>query len=126
LIVTHFVPLSLELRLQYNQLGVGIAEPADGSARNAVESARNAVESARNAVESARNAVESARNTVGIVRNAVGIARNADGIAESRRNRVAVEDKVAFFTQGSRSGNHGLEAVAPFGARGLICLTFSS
>jgi len=27
----------------------------------------------------------------------------------------AVEDKIAFFTQGSRSGNPGLEAVAPLG-----------
>jgi hypothetical protein len=35
--------------------------------------------------------------------------------APSRRNRVAVEDKIAFFTQGSRSGNPGLEAVAPLG-----------
>jgi hypothetical protein len=33
----------------------------------------------------------------------------------SSRNRVAVEDKIAFFTQGSRSGNPGLEAVAPLG-----------
>ena len=31
------------------------------------------------------------------------------------RNRVAVEDKIAFFTQGSRSGNPGLEAIAPLG-----------
>ena len=32
-----------------------------------------------------------------------------------RRNRVAVEGKFAFFTQGSRSGNPGLEAIAPLG-----------
>ena len=35
--------------------------------------------------------------------------------AQSRRNRFAVEDKIAFFTQGSRSGNPGLEAVASLG-----------
>jgi len=35
--------------------------------------------------------------------------------AQSRLNRVAVEGKIAFFTQGSRSGNPGLEAVAPLG-----------
>ena len=29
----------------------------------------------------------------------------------------AVEDKIAFFTQGSRSGNPGLEAIAPLGQR---------
>jgi hypothetical protein len=39
--------------------------------------------------------------------------------AQSRHNRVAVEDKISFFTQGSRSGNPGLEAVAPFGAENL-------
>ena len=27
----------------------------------------------------------------------------------------AVEDKIGFFTQGSRSGNPGLEAIAPLG-----------
>src|SRR5258706_16165119 len=35
--------------------------------------------------------------------------------AQSRCNRVAVEGKIAFFTQGSRSGNPGLAAVAPLG-----------
>ena len=35
--------------------------------------------------------------------------------AQSRRNRVAVEDKIVFLTQGSRSGNPGLEAIAPLG-----------
>jgi hypothetical protein len=45
-------------------------------------------------------------------RNAVAsFARERN--AQSRRNRVAVEDKSVFFTQGS--GNPGLEAVAPLG-----------
>jgi len=34
---------------------------------------------------------------------------------QSRRNRVAVEGKIAVVTQGSRSGNPGLEDVAPLG-----------
>jgi hypothetical protein len=35
--------------------------------------------------------------------------------AQSRCNRVAVEDMIVFFTQGSRSGNPGLQAIAPLG-----------
>ena len=47
-------------------------------------------------------------------RNAVALS-SQKGNAQSSRNRVAVEGKIAFFTQGSRSGNPGLEAVAPLG-----------
>ena len=49
-------------------------------------------------------------------RNAVASFSQSEN-AQSRRNRVAVEDKIAFFTQGSRSGNPGLEAIAPLGHR---------
>ena len=47
-------------------------------------------------------------------RNAVA-SFSQKGNAHSSRNRVAVEGKIAFSTQGSGSGNPGLEAVAPLG-----------
>ena len=36
-------------------------------------------------------------------------------LSEKRRNRVAVEKSFLTSSQGSRSGNPGLEAVAPLG-----------
>jgi hypothetical protein len=61
----------------------------------------------------AASATLGTRRKTNFNRNAV--ASFSLGEMISRRNRVAVEDIIAFFTRGSRSGNPGLKADAPLG-----------